>query len=251
MEKTIEEVFKDYTGRSGIINKATILALDLYKKSNKLEVKLKSDEKIPVGEITSFEKYIKTRFQIENVKVVLQYTFEIDLEAEIQQDWKEIVSYMGEKFPLTRAILANSNIAINGTKINVNLNVRGKDILHGRGFDSALADVIESLYGKKYAIAYVENISEEQLQSMENAIKEEEKKAIKKIQTEAVVTKTEEPKSQENLNAEKKEDADDGESPLILGRIPKGNDPITKINDISVDSGNVTIVRKSFEYHFR
>ena len=240
MEKSLEEVFKDYIEKDGIINRAIILAIDLYKKSNKLEIKLKSEKKIPIEEIASFEKYVKTRFQIDNLKIEIHYTFEFIPDDEVKADWQELLLYLGEKFPLTKAIMANSTLTINNAQINVNLNIKGKDILRARNINAALSDIIQALYNKKYVISFEEDISEEKMQSIEKAIKDEEKKAIEEIKTKIETTNTKGLSMQENVSIEKQPEKE--VDALILGKNPKDNFPITKINDISMDSGDVSIV---------
>ena len=151
---------------------------------------------------------------------------------------------MGEKFPLTKALLVGSTLTISENKITVHLVTKGKEILHGRNFDMALSELLESIYEKKYAILYEENITEEQTKNTINALKEEEEKA--KQAEEERIKKEEEEKAEEKKQEQSSSNsqADEAENPLILGRAPKGNDPIVKINDISVDSGTVTICGK-------
>ena len=245
MDKTICNVFKDFNGENFEIWTCPIFKMDLYKKSNKLEIGIISKSKIKVEEIAKFDKYLKERFKIENNRIEIKYEGEtsFNIEEEITKQWPQIVTYMGEKFPLTKALLIGSNLNINENKITVKLITKGKDILHGRNFDMALSELLEAIYGKKYAILYDENITEEQTQNTINALKAEEEKAIKKIQSGAINTpKVEEIKDKKQDLQDDKSHSEE-ESPLILGRTPKGNDPIVKINDISVDSGTVTICR--------
>lgn len=206
----------------------------MYKKSNKLSIKLATDVKIGIKEIAEFEKYIYKKFQIENVKTQIEYSFEFNRDEEIKANWQDITTLFGDRFPLTRAILVNSNIEINDNKLKVNLTVKGKDILHSRNFDKALSDVLEELYGKKYVVSYNENVTEEQLKSIEEQMKEEEKRAIKQMQTTQTV--------------EKKPEIPDAmaqtegiESPLIFGREPKVKADLIKVKDISVDTDKVSL----------
>ena len=233
MDKTIKEVFKDYTEISEICN-AQILALDLYKKSNTLDIKIKSDKKINIKEIASFEKFITNRFKIENVKTQIQYTFELFSDEEIKNDWEDLIVFMGEKFPLTRAILSKSKIEIDGNKLNVSLLVKGKDVLNSRGFDRALSSILDELYGKKYIVTYNEDVSEEQLKHIEETIKEEERKAIQNANIpQKKETKQEEKKTEEVVEEDK--------SPLIYGRDLKIKSPLTKIIDISPETEAVCL----------
>ncbi len=241
MQKWIKQLkkFLKIIKKNGDICKAQILALDLYKKSNKLNIKLKSDVKISIGEIYKFEKYINKRFKIENVRTQMVYSFEFNPDEEIKADWQDIVMLFGERFPLTKAILLNSSLEISDNKINVNLAVKGKDILHSRNFDEALADVLEELYCKKYIISYNENISEEQLKNIEDKIKEEEKKAIMNMHT---LKKEENKQTAEN----KVDNIETVSSPLIFGREAKIKNQPIRVNEISVDTDKVSLEGELF-----
>ena len=56
--KTIQEVFKDCENISSILN-CEIENMNLYKKSNKLELKLISRQKINIKDISIFETYLR------------------------------------------------------------------------------------------------------------------------------------------------------------------------------------------------
>ena len=239
MDRLVKEVFKDYIEDGNICN-AQILALDLYKKSNKLNIKLKSDVKISIKEISNFEKYITKRFQINNVQTQIQYSFEFISDEEIKNDWEDIISFMAEKYPLTKAVLKGSIIDIVDSKLNVTLHVKGKDILHGRDFDSALSDILENFYGKKYAVRYIENISEEEMKQIEESLKEEEKKAIESAKN---VQKAEPKKEEKSSN---KENVEENKSPLIYGREAKTKSSLIKITDITPEVEAVCVEGEIF-----
>ena len=57
-EKLLKDVFKDFTDNSNLLN-TKIMSVNLFKKSNKIDIQLKSDEKIELEEIIKFEQYIQ------------------------------------------------------------------------------------------------------------------------------------------------------------------------------------------------
>lgn len=70
--KTVKEIFEDYKENS-IINLAKIERINIFKKDNKLEIDLKSNEFIEINELLDFENYLKIRFGIETVEVDILY----------------------------------------------------------------------------------------------------------------------------------------------------------------------------------
>ena len=180
------------------------------------------------------------RFQIENVRTQIQYTFEFNCDKEIKNKWDDIISLAGEKFPLTKAILKDSSINIEDNKINVDIVVKGKDVLKKRGFDKALADLIEELYGKKYIVIYNENVTEEHKKLFEEKIKEEEQNAIRQCEV-AVKEKKKETKAVKDNDNNDDESNDESSSPLIFGREAKIKSEPIKIKDISVDTDKVSL----------
>lgn len=179
-EKLLKYVFKDFSNNSNLLD-AKIISVNLFKKSNKIDIQLQSEEKINIAEIASFEQYIQKEFNIETAVIELKYPFSIEEQA-IQDEWSDIIQYLAIKYPLTKAIMKGASLNFKDNKITIILNVKGKDILIARNMDNILTNLIEHLYGKHYKIEYIENVSEEKIQEMEEKIKEEEHQIIKKIQ---------------------------------------------------------------------
>ena len=172
-EKTIQEIFKDFDNGDKIRN-AKILSINLYKKSNKLDIKIKSDNKISINELSNFEDYLKNRFHIDKNEVEIQYTFQIDSNNDVQNEWEYIVNYMEKRFPFTKYIFSQSTLEIFDRNLKINLRVKGKDILQAIGFDNELSRLLLNAFGKKYNISYEEKVSQEDIKSMEDFMKKEE-----------------------------------------------------------------------------
>ena len=66
MQKAIKDVFQDYKKDNNILE-AQIQKMNLYKKSNKLEVKIFSQNQLKVEELADFETYLSTRFNLQTI----------------------------------------------------------------------------------------------------------------------------------------------------------------------------------------
>lgn len=243
--KTIQDVFRDYE-TVGEIQKAQILKVNIYKKTNKLEINLFSQNYIEIKELLEFEKYLMARFLIENVIIQIQYSQEIEIPT-IQSEWKDIMVYMAHKYPLTKVLLQKSKIEIEESNLKVILPVKGADFLQARGFDKILEETIKNLYAKSYKVEYIEKLEKETIQEIERKSKLTEKFAIEKasqeLQEMAQETKEELKEEQPPLPEENLPPMPEIEekSPVIIGRNGNIREEIVKVEDISIDSGKIAL----------
>ena len=180
MDKTIKEIFKDYDSNSFSWNAGKIKSRNLFKKTNKLELIITADEFIQIEEIYKFEQYLKKRFNIFEVNIKVEYKNEIDVD--LKKEWNLIICYMAHKHPLSKAFLKNSTIEIKDKDIIVEMKLKGKMVLEAKKFDVILSNIISDLYGFKYNIKFVENVSENAIQEyMEHALQLEQE-AIEHMQ---------------------------------------------------------------------
>ena len=70
--KCVKDVFKDYEN-SELIKKSKIESINLFKKTNKLEITLDSEEKLGAIDIFNFQEYLQNRFGIANALVDVKY----------------------------------------------------------------------------------------------------------------------------------------------------------------------------------
>ena len=180
MEKTIKEIFKDYNSNSFSLNASKIKSINLFKKTNRLELIITADEFIKIEDIYNFEQYLKNRFNIFEANIKIEYSKEI--EVDIEQEWNYVICYMAHKHPLSKAFLKNSTIKIENNNITVLMAMKGKMVLDAKGFDQILSKIIEDVYGKKYKITFVENISEEAVKEYMQHAMQLEKEAIMQTQ---------------------------------------------------------------------
>ena len=69
--KLVKNVFKDYHS-NGRIPECEIINVNIFKKSNKLTIDLKSNEKIQFGEKLEFEYYLKSRFRVTETQINIE-----------------------------------------------------------------------------------------------------------------------------------------------------------------------------------
>lgn len=257
MDKTIKEIFRDYNSSSFALNAGKIKLINLFKKTNKLELIILADEFIKIEDVYNFEQYLKQRFNIFEVDVKLEYSKppEIDLEKE----WNSIICYMAHKHPLSKAFLRKSSMELGEKSITVNMAIKGKMVLEAKKFDEVLSKIISNVYGQEYKIKFVENISEDAIKEYMEHSKILEEEAIKHVQMLA-----EEAKKESEQDATGRQGTDKNsvlsssnateisvsieaphepqeESPLIFGRSIKIKEQLVKIADLSVDSGKVVL----------
>lgn len=261
--KTVKQVFKDHDFTSFALSEAKLACVNIYKKSNTLELKLKVTSSILVKDLTDFEIYLEKRFGFKNIELKLEPEKQLDnIDEKIQSEWQEIVNYMAYKHPLTKALLKNSTIKIEGNKIIINMAMKGRVVLEARGFDKILSNKLQELYQKKYIVEFQEEITQEMLEKYKEHAKEIEKQAVLLVQKEAeeqaqekqLETNTKEDKqvqktpnnaggetkSTEEAPWEEKETKEEV-SPVIYGRSMKIKEDLTKIIDLSIDSGRVLL----------
>ena len=250
-QKTVRDIFKDFSSESFTLYNATILSISIYKKSNKLEIILEAENQIKLIDLEKFEIYLENRFQIKNIVIKIKYKQEF--EFNISEDWQNIIDYMARKHPLTKAFLKNSTLEVKNKELVINLAFKGKALLDGRKFDIILSELLKNIYGVTYKVIFSENISEETLKAYHEHLEQLEKQIVDKAKAETAEVIAEGKKE----NTEKKEDKKDSsgekvteqekteeeqeKSPVIYGRVGKISDPLVKVADLTIDSGKVML----------
>ena len=176
----VKDIFSDYQNKNEKINEAEFIKADLYKKSNRLEVCLTSNEKISIDEVSHFEDYIINRFKVLNSRIEIEYK-DVEIEQTIEQDWKALVAYMCKKEPMSKAMLCNSTVCVKNSTICVTLKMKGKDFLCLKKFDKGLEHLAYNLYGKRYKVVFDEE-PETSKEEYEKYIKAQEHEALLHMQ---------------------------------------------------------------------
>ena len=150
--KMIKNVFVDYSSNSFAFSNAEIENVNLYRKTNRLEMFLKTDNYIDINEISNFEKYAIKRFNVSGVDLKIHLKDKAEDDAEITEnkseqisseqeivigrakdenppiykEWSNILSYFSNKNPMARAFLRNSELE-NPEKENLSNNEKSQD----------------------------------------------------------------------------------------------------------------------------
>ena len=251
----IGEIFSDYQTQSNI-KYATVTALNVLKKTNCLQVSIYFDEYIEIKEIWFFEKFLRERFQFQNVDIKIKYHEAVEKKS-IKEEWKNIIAYMAHKYPLARPmLLLKSDIDVNDNEILVKMHIKGADFLKAKKADKELAKLLENIFGIKYKIEIVEEISKEDIRKIKERLKEEENKIVAHIEEENkkhleqieaieysdpdykmpedvegyIPEESMQEETQENINIE-----------YIMGKPSKAKEKHVTIKDLGADSGKVTL----------
>ena len=241
--KKVQEIFSDYTQQSNIL-KAGVKGLNLIKKTNTLEMILESEEYIEIKDIWFLEKFLKQRFQLKEVEIILNYSEDVELKP-IQEEWENITCFMARKYPLTKPMLVKSILEIKERTLNITLPVKGADFLKAKGFDKELKKLIKNIYNEDYNIQLLENISEEELKLAKQKAQKAEKLAIEKTMEhwniEQIPQEEKKEKPQKEEEPVKVQEKHEEETELIYGRNVNIKDNIIKVKELTVDDGKVAI----------
>ena len=254
MQKYIKEVFVDYQKDNPLLE-AQIENINLYKKTNKLQVEVISSNQIHINDMEDFENYLTKRFKVNKALIDIHYT-DVKIEPNIKEEWKNVISYVTRKEPFSKAILTGSMPEVSGKNVCVKLALKGADFLLAKKFDKGLEHLFSNIYNEKFFVSFEESLAENYFELLEQKRKKEEEEALKYLELQA---NQEHKKKEQEKIAEKKEEKEvqnsvpvpeqkkeasieeEKDTPLIMGRsMNLKGDPI-KIKDISVDSDKVVI----------
>ena len=254
MQKYIKEIFVDYQKDNPLLE-AQIENINLYKKTNKLQVEVISSNQIHINDMEDFENYLTKRFKVNKALIDIHYT-DVKIEPNIKEEWKNVISYVTRKEPFSKAILTGSMPEVSGKNVCVKLALKGADFLLAKKFDKGLEHLFSNIYNEKFFVSFEESLAENYFELLEQKRKKEEEEALKYLELQA---NQEHKKKEQEKIAEKKEEKEvqnsvpvpeqkkeasieeEKDTPLIMGRsMNLKGDPI-KIKDISVDSDKVVI----------
>ena len=183
--RKIGDLFSDYKTNSNIED-AEIARMNLLKKINTLEIEMQAKEYIEIKEIWYFEKFLRQRFQFEQVHIKIKYAEGVRKKP-IADEWENIVCLMAHKYPLMKPLLLlKSQIEVTENQINVYMKIQGADFLKARKLDRELESIIENIFGKKYIVNIEERINAEEVLKQKEKAKQVQQKAIENVMREAM-----------------------------------------------------------------
>ena len=242
--KRINEAFSDYIS-SGNINTAVIVSVTLRKKTKVLEMEISSDKYIEIGEIESFNYFMKEKFGLNDSKIIVKYTEEVNIKP-IEEELKNIVYSLAKKYPALKAAVNNSEYEVVGNIINFNFKIPVAGFLKTMEYDKKINKVIKHIYDKHYNINFIDKLGSEEIAKMAEDKRASEMMFIKneiKIASSnntpifEEIEKVEEKKQETNSEGNAKK----GNPFLIVGRNSNIKEPIVKIIDITPNEGRVAI----------
>ncbi len=257
----VGEIFSDYETKSNI-KYAKVEALNVIKKTNTLQVILYFDEYIEIKEIWYFEKFLTERFKFQAIDIKINYHEQVAKKS-IKEEWRNIIAYMAHKYPLTKPmLLLKSDIEEKETEIIVKMHIKGADFLRAKRTDKELEKVLENLFGIKYKIELIEELSSEDIKRIKEKMAQEEAQIIAYVEEEhsKMVAQKEEsaleyndvdyqmPKDLEGYIPEGTEEmgipeleALEEPQEYIMGKPSKAKEKRVNIKDITANDGRVTL----------
>ena len=241
--KRINEVFSDFNTVSNI-STALVESAVLKKKSKTLELAISSDRYIEIQEIEELNNFIKRRFYLEHSKIAINYTEEVKMKP-IEEEIKNIISYVSNKHPFLRVAVNNCDYEISGNTITLKFRVPVSTMFRDLKYDREIREGIKSFYGKSYNIKFVDNVDADELIRLQV---EEEKKRMSMIRSEIRSTGPSIPKdTTPTVPSEGDKGKDDKKSGkmnnpfLILGRNSNIKESLIRISDASPEEGRVAL----------
>ena len=199
MSKYIKEVFNDYNVDNNLIE-AEIENINLYKKTNKLQIKVASSKEITLQDMESFEAYLINTFKVNKASIDISYK-DIEIEQNIPDNWNNIIKYIAKKEPFSKAILTNSRVEIDDSDFHVKLAMKGASFLVAQKFDKGLEHLLKNLYNKDYVVDFIEDVSENYEQELLARKQQEEKEALLELEKQAKI-EVEQAKERKTIEAE-------------------------------------------------
>ena len=115
--KRVSEIFGDFSAESNIIN-AFVENVTLRKKTKTLVLDIRSDNYLDIKEIEDFNDFLKKRFGLNDSKIVIKYTKEVEKKP-IEEEIKNIMLLLSVKHPFLRGAIKNTEYEVSNNTINI------------------------------------------------------------------------------------------------------------------------------------
>ena len=251
--KRVSEIFGDFSAESNIIN-AFVENVTLRKKTKTLVLDIRSDNYLDIKEIEDFNDFLKKRFGLNDSKIVIKYTKEVEKKP-IEEEIKNIMLLLSVKHPFLRGAIKNTEYEVSNNTINIYFKVEISHIFRDLNYHKEIQAFVKNLYGKTYNVNFIDKVDHEALMKLkedelkreittinnviESSISNSKRKSNKKDSGNGrnYEGKKEYNRPKEYTKSIKKED----NAALILGRSATFRDKIIKICDITPYEGTVAI----------
>ncbi len=174
--KRVREIFSDFYVDSNITN-AVVENVTLRKKTKTLVLNISSDSYLDVKEIEDFNNFLKDRFVLNDSKIVITYTKEVEKKP-IEEEIKNIMLLLSVKHPFLRGAIKNTEYEVSSNTINIyevssnTINIYFKveisHIFRDLNYHKEIQESVKNLYGKTYKINFIDRVDHEELMKIKD-----------------------------------------------------------------------------------
>lgn len=264
--KKFREVFEKYIDEkliSPAVLNAEIIDIKINSVLRTLEIALKFNELLSREDLHNAEKTI-AKSDLALSKVVINPEFKDGLFS--ADYFTELVCELKYKIPRINGTFKDSEVLLNGDKLNITLNNGGKALLDSVEFDVELSKLIYKEFKKEIKVTYdgvttIDGESKEYIASQENA-----EKKIRREKLEQIAQMFEDEETSSKENAQKRAESKTQEIEIRKGKfltpqiIPEsvrplygrsGNGKIIPVSNVLYDSGKVNVWGDVFAFEKR
>lgn len=247
INKSFAETFPDLALAENLLDYfkyVVVKGLGVSKKTGKLMVKATADRLIPVSIVEQVEAALEAAFSMK-VEVRLRFDLDMPIGDIISDYWDSIVYIVNSEAASSRGILNGNRWELNGDNLEIYLATAGCGILKSLGCDKLIEKTIWNAFGKKIAVRFQnqelnQDIREKYIEFKKN----EEARINEKLMLEEKASGT--------RKRRRKKLTDESDSQIvevILGKNFK--DHLMKMNEVTQDSGRVAIIGDVSNVEFR
>ena len=162
--KRVSEIFGDFSAESNIIN-AFVENVTLRKKTKTLVLDIRSDNYLDIKEIEDFNDFLKKRFGLNDSKIVIKYTKEVEKKP-IEEEIKNIMLLLSVKHPFLRGAIKNTEYEVSNNTINIYFKVEISHIFRDLNYHKEIQAFVKNLYGKTYNVNFIDKVDHEALMKL-------------------------------------------------------------------------------------
>ena len=242
-EKFLSSIFPDIPKELLFdgIEFAQIENVKFKQKSNVLELVLVIKESIDLSKLTKVEEYILKKLSLTSIMILIRYIGE---KRDIEQvNVDNVLEYIIFKHPAIKGLLKNYQMDIQNNVLSIKLAIKGKDILLTKRIDKLIEQTILSNYGVDTKVTFIDgDVAKFDKEREKKIISERITNVSNKLQnTSNSIQKPKVENSFQNGQEKKQQYKAGGiDEGNLFGR-GKIKEPLTKITELSADSGKVTI----------
>lgn len=229
-----------------LADRVRIKAINVYKKSRKLEIFVSSDDLISIKKFESLEKNIMKSFSLDSVHIKPQFNTTYSLEEAVKKYWDSILYRVNNTIAMSRGILSGCEWKVEDKRLSISLKTKGREILKSRSCHSLIEDIIGECFNIDAKVDFIDYEISDDIRGMYIQHKENEET---KVVNETVTKATEYTVNKEVSSNKIETVKNDIVSDVILGKT--FNDSCLTMNEVTQDSGKVVIGGKIIRTEIR